>query len=626
MKKRIAVMSYNKLTKVINDTLETKELDKINIIESSFNETKKIAQSLWDEDKVDVFVCGSSNLQIVESIIPAPIVPIKISGFDIMEKLVKARSKECKVVIICFKQKIMSNFIKEKIFNIDISEECYSDISELKAILDKLNENKDKVNMVIGSSLVCDLCDELEIDSVLIYSEDSIKNAINQAIQIHDSIQREKYKLKQFNTILNFTYSGIISTDKNNIIQIYNPMAENIIGIPRKQIVGHNAELVIENSRLSKVLQSKKAEIDQIQKTNDRFILTSRIPIIVGDQAEGVVETFRDIKSIEESEHKIRKLLYSKGLVSKYTFKDIKGKTRSIEDCIDMAKEYSSNDFPILISGESGTGKELFAHSIHHESQRKGGAFVAINCAALPESILESELFGYVEGAFTGAKKEGKIGLFELAHNGTILLDEITEAPLSIQSRLLRVIQEKEVMRVGSDRVIKVNNRIISTTNKDLWNEVVLGKFREDLYYRLSVLELKIPPLRERRKDILIISKDYIKNNFLNLYQMYQNKWEAVFKSLQLYEFNGNVRELLNVLKRLVILIQRRSNYTAKELIDISYEKKPLSKRANKKDREIEEILEALDSSNWNREQTAKKLKISRTTLWRKMKLYGLEE
>ncbi|MBP8717988.1 MAG: sigma 54-interacting transcriptional regulator [Candidatus Atribacteria bacterium] len=629
MKKRIAVMSHSKLTKIIKKASQPEELGKIIIIESSFDKTKEIAQDLWENDKVDVFVCGSSNLQIVKDVIPAPIVPIKISGFDIIENLIKAKSRGSRVVLISYKQKVTHSFSKEGLFNIDISEECYNNITELKSILNGLKNNKE--NIVIGSSLVCDLCDELKIDSILIYSEDSIKNAINQAIQIQESIQREKYKIKQFNTILNFTYSGIIATDKNNIIQIYNPMAENILEIPRKQIIGKNADNVIENSRLSQVLQSKRPEIDQIQRINGHMILTSRIPIIVRDQVEGVVATFRDVKSIEESERKIRKQLHSKGLVSKYTFLDIKGESRAIKECLSMAKEYSSNDFSILISGETGTGKELFAHSIHHESQRKNEAFVVINCAALPESILESELFGYVEGAFTGAKKEGKVGLFELAHNGTILLDEISEAPLSIQSRLLRVIQEKEVMRLGSDRVIKIDTRIITTTNKNLWNEVVGGRFREDLYYRLSVLELNLPPLRERRKDIPVISRDYIKNNFRNLYHVYKKKWEDIFLYLEGFEFYGNVRELQNVLKRLALLIQKRENISPQDLISIAYlknkkEKIDINKKDNKKGKEIEKILEALNLTAWDKGKAAQRLGISRTTLWRKLKIYGLEE
>jgi len=626
MKSRIAVMSYCKLTKVIKRTISPKELKKLTIIESSFSETKEIAVNLWEKDKVDVFVCGSSNLQMIKENIPAPIVPINISGFDIMDNLIEAKTKGNEIIIISYKNYIASKFAHKGIFNVDVDEKCYNNISELKLILNNLKKKNESI--VIGSSLVCDICDELGIDSILIYSSDSIKNAISQAIQIQESIQKEKYKLNQFNAILNFTYSGIIATDKNNIIRIYNPMAENIIGIPGKNIVGRDANNVIENTRLSEVLISKKQEIDQLQKLNNRVVLTSRVPILVGDQVEGVVATFRDIKSIEESEHKIRKQLYSKGLISKYTFDDIKGESQAIKKCIEISKEYAKSNFTILISGESGTGKELFAHSVHHQSERRSEAFVAINCAALPKSLLESELFGYVGGAFTGAKKEGKIGLFELAHNGTIFLDEIAETPLSIQSRLLRVIQEKEVMRLGSDRVIKIDVRIISATNKNLWKEVVRGNFREDLYYRLSALELKIPPLRGRRKDIPFISREFIRNYFQNIYYAYQKKWEEIFLNLQKYEFYGNVRELYNVLKRLAILIQKREEYSVQGLIDLTYdeeEKLLVLKAGQRKKGEVEDILEMLNRKDWDKSETAKELGISRTTLWRKMKIYGIE-
>jgi len=240
-------------------------------------------------------------------------------------------------------------------------------------------------------------------------------------------------------------------------------------------------------------------------------------------------------------------------------------------------------------------------------------------------------LFGYERGTFTGARKEGKIGLFELAHDGTILLDEIAEMPLNIQARLLRVVQEKEVMRLGSDRVITVDVRIISTTNKNLWQEVVEGRFREDLYYRLSVLELEIPALRQRRKDILDISRDFIVANFPNLYSAYQEKWEKIFKLLQSFDFYGNVRELQNVLKRLAILIRRRplkATFSEEELIDIAYKKKkPIRylEMAKRKNNELNRILEVLNEFDWDKKKASERLGISRVTLWRKLKIYGIE-
>jgi len=432
MKSRITIMSYDKLTKAIKSTINKEELEKLIIIQSSFEETKDTAKRLWNSGEADLFVSGSSNLQMIREVISAPIVPIQISGFDIMNNLLKAKKNSGKIVIISYKEQISNINIYKSILNVDVEEICYSSMLELKILLKKFREKK--IGTVIGSSLVCNLCDELGMDSILIYSSNSIKNAITQAIQIQQSIQYEKYKSKQFNTILNYTYSGIMATDKNNIIQIYNPMAERIMGIP-------------------------KQEIDQLQKIKNRIILTSRVPIVIEGRREGAVATFRDVNSIQKAEHKIRRELYSKGLISKYSFNDIKGNSKAIKKCIEIAMEYADSDFTILITGESGTGKELFAHSIHNRSERKNEAFVAINCAAIPESLLESELFGYERGTFTGARKEGKIGLFELAHNGTILLDEIAEMPLNF-------------IRRDSRNAFEYSSKIIKGSSRKRSNEI----------------------------------------------------------------------------------------------------------------------------------------------------------
>lgn len=627
MEPRIAVMSYDRLTKEIHSTIDKDDLKKLLIINSSFDKTREIALKLWNEGKVDVFVSGSSNLEIIKEKIPAPIVSIQISGFDILDNLIKAKDFGDTVAIITYKKPIANFGLYSGILNINVIEKCFNNYNELLEILHELKNNG--VKTVIGSSLVCDAAAEINLNSIFIYSANAIKNAIAQAIQIQQSIEYEKYKSGQLNAILNYAYSGIMATDEKNVVQVYNPMAEKILKIPKDKVIGKKVDEVIENTRLHYVLASKKEEIDQLQIVNGTTILTSRVPIIVDGEVKGVVATFQDVKSIQSAEYKIRRELYSKGFVPKYSFENIKGTSKAIKDCIETARKYAQSDFPVLIVGESGTGKELFAHSIHNESSRKNQPFVAVNCAALPENLLESELFGYEEGAFTGAKKGGKMGLFELAHSGTIFLDEISEMPLNLQARLLRVIQEKEVMRLGSDKIIPVDVRIISATNKDLWKEVLEGRFREDLYYRLSVLILSIPPLRDRREDIPEISREFILENFPNLYLAYKEKWEKLFKLLMKYEFPGNVRELQNILKRISVLLtgQVGTELNEKELLRKAYiERGKINNfHNNEKAAEAELILKTLNQFNWNREKTAKKLNMSRTTLWRKMKTYGIE-
>src|SRR5690625_4003910 len=261
---------------------------------------------------------------------------------------------------------------------------------------------------------------------------------------------------------------------------------------------------------------------------------------------------FQDVTGIKKMEGEIRKKIYLRGHIAKYTFNDIIYKSDVVDQTIEIAKSYSEVDSNILIIGETGTGKEMYTQSIHNQSARKDKPFVAINCAALPESLLESELFGYVEGAFTGAVKGGKKGFFELAHRGTLFLDEIGEISVNLQSRLLRVLQEKEVMRIGDDKVIPVDVRIIAATNKNLLEMVKNNQFREDLYYRLSVLNLHLPPLRACREDIpsmvhLFLRKYAGTNQRIRI-------TESALERLSNEAWEGNVRELQNFCERLAVL------------------------------------------------------------------------
>ncbi|MGB9840301.1 sigma-54 interaction domain-containing protein, partial [Thermovenabulum sp.] len=293
----------------------------------------------------------------------------------------------------------------------------------------------------------------------------------------------------------------------------------------------------------------------------------------------------------------------------------------------EIAKKYSQLDSTILIFGESGTGKEIFAQSIHNESKRKNGPFVAINCAALPENLLESELFGYAEGAFTGAKKGGKVGLFELAHNGTIFLDEISEMPLSLQSKLLRVMQEKKVMRLGDDKLIPINIRIICATNRDLLKEVNNGNFRQDLFYRINILPLFIPPLRERKEDIIPLAEYFLKKYSKLIGKNILGFTHSAVDYLLSLDYPGNVRELEGIIERACAVCERK--YIGIEDLIFKYfeinQNKIKSQELSIEEQEKNLISKALTESKGNISLAAKLLGIHRTTLWRKMKKYNID-
>ncbi|MDW7668380.1 MAG: sigma 54-interacting transcriptional regulator, partial [Bacillota bacterium] len=421
-------------------------------------------------------------------------------------------------------------------------------------------------------------------------------------------------------------HEGIIVTDEKGFVTFFNPSAEKIMNIKSKDIIGKRVDEYIPTTELYKVIKTGKSQLGKIQKIKNTKILTNRIPILINNEVQGVVATFQNINKIQDYEFQIRKELSHKGLISKYTFENFVGECKNTKELISKAKIYAKSDSTILISGESGTGKEILAQSIHNYSNRNKNPFVAINCSAIAENLLESELFGYEEGSFTGAVKGGKMGVFELAHKGTIFLDEIGSMPLKLQSILLRTLQEKEVRRIGSDRIIKVDVRVIAATNNNLIEEVEKSKFRKDLYYRLNVLKLNTFPLRDRKEDIKALFQ-YFADIHMNKLITIDSELEDQLKN---YHWPGNVRELGNFVQRVVLLNDTvdihdifnefvregefknlQINQTNKNILEIN--------RGTLKDME-KEIISKLYKEHKNKTMLAENLGISRTTLWKKMK------
>lgn len=353
----------------------------------------------------------------------------------------------------------------------------------------------------------------------------------------------------QLEVLLEVIDAGVVGVGPGGKVLIYNDNAAEIFGIKKEEVMDKNGFKLFPQIPFKHVLEKSNPIEESIIEINGYDVVISVSPLIHSERLYGAISILRRYSDTEKKQHKLRNKLIGKGYKAKYNFDDIIGKSISINKCKDIAKRMARSDSSILITGETGTGKELFAQAIHNYSPRKNYQFVAVNCGAFPESLLESELFGYEEGAFTGAKKGGKPGLFELAHNGTIFLDEITEMPMSLQVKLLRVLQEREVVRIGGDRIINVDIRVIAATNKDIRELVKRGEFRKDLYYRLNVLPLNLPPLRERKEDIL-----YLFNKFKKEFNSDFTLTEAAKKILLGYSWSGNVRELKNSVEYFVNL------------------------------------------------------------------------
>lgn len=353
----------------------------------------------------------------------------------------------------------------------------------------------------------------------------------------------------QFDILLRILDEGIIGVNANGIVYAINISAETIIGRRKDEVIGRKAKEILSNIPFEEVIGSLEPVKNRLIKINDVHVDLSIEPVISGNIAIGAFATVKKFKDTEFQQQKLRLQLLNRGYRAKYSFEDIIGESAVIVKTKKIAEKMARTNSPVLITGESGTGKELFAQALHNSSLRKEFPFVAVNCAAIPENLLESELFGYEEGAFTGAKKGGKPGLFEFAHMGTLFLDEIEAMSLNLQSKLLRILQEKEVVRLGGDRVISVDVRVIATTNENINDLIHKSRFRKDLYFRLNVLPLNIPPLRDRGEDVLIIMEK-IKQDLNSKFELSQ-EIKNIFLN---YSWEGNIRELRNYIEYLTCI------------------------------------------------------------------------
>ncbi|MDY3282590.1 sigma 54-interacting transcriptional regulator [Dysosmobacter sp.] len=382
----------------------------------------------------------------------------------------------------------------------------------------------------------------------LIYSEESFLDAVEQMNRILDMSRKEVLRSKQVQAAIDASPYAIVATDEAGNITLCNQKAVSIVSGSLESIMNRPVTTVFKDTSWHQVYAEGVVQQEVLMKIGNTDYFSTRIPIIQNNQIIGSVGTLQEVEQIRTMESKFRSL-QARGLTAKYQFDNILYKSPRMRQVVEQAKIYAETNLTVLIEGETGTGKEMIAQSIHNASYRRNGPFVAINCAALAESLLESELMGYEEGAFTGAKKGGKIGLFELAHNGTLFLDEINQLPPLLQSKLLRVIQERTIMRIGGSRMIPVNVRIIAASNESLKKKVRAGLFRSDLYYRINILYLRLPALRDRKEDINLLIEKFAREKGAG-----ESMIRSLCQEVSGYDWPGNIRELENYVWRSTVL------------------------------------------------------------------------
>lgn len=574
-----------------------------------------------------------------------PTIRVHISGYDIIRSVYECREKyHLKKIAICGLDESLSEAASVcKILGVEANVYAPVRNQDLPQVLNKAIE--DGCDALVSGYSANLLAGKMGLNSVVIQTgAAALSQAMNEAIYTVERIRHERVISQMYKTIIYSSDAGLLYVDREGIIRVRNHVARQMNG--NVSIMGKPLKMVISwlEPLFCSVMKNGKVETRLISIPGSKITVSVKCsPVIANNELSGVVFNLTDVTQIQELESQIRRKLSERGLKARYTFDQIIHKSKEIDRVIQLAGRYAASDSNVIIIGETGTGKELFAQSIHNASKRKNGPFVAVNCAALPENLLESELFGYVEGAFTGTSKGGKMGLFEQAHGGTLFLDEVGEISMAIQTKLLRVLQERQVRRIGDNKVINVDVRIISATNKSIRKMADVGQFRRDLVYRLDVLRLFLPPLREREADVELLFVNQLQGMAKRNGQLPVKIEAGVFPLLCQYPFFGNIRELRNIAERVFVLHEgdiinahdvHEALYPADLDMDPSFAISTgtgLAELTETQEQNSENFLgeeerlrQALKISGGNKGKAAKLLGIDRSTLWRRMKKYEI--
>ncbi|MCH3918255.1 MAG: sigma 54-interacting transcriptional regulator [Spirochaetia bacterium] len=567
----------------------------------------------------DIIVARGITARAVEACHPdANVIPIPMGTNDLLEALYKSREHSAKCIgLLAESREVCDAAHVSRMIGKKVIMYIANDQEEVRAGIDLLRFKG--CSLFVGGLTMARICEEKGYDYISIQTgRHAVKRVVRDAIASARSLEKAKVRTNLLVSLLNKGDDAIVAIDSKGMVMESNLLADNLFG---KKLTGTILEKVYCNQavNLAMELGTENEFIDDIGK--DPMFITCQ-PIGKDPIGYKVLLIFHRIEAIRNEESKIRRELSKKGLIAHYTFGNIITDNAQMKLLILKAKRYASVEGSILLVGETGTGKEMFAQSIHNASSRRNGPFVALNCAALSEQLLESELFGYAPGAFTGARKEGKVGLFELAHTGTIFLDEIGEMPIQLQAKLLRVLQEHEIMRVGGDSVIPVDVRVISATNVDISERIKHNTFRLDLFYRLGLFILSLPPLRSRESDIPLLFTYFLRQYCIAAKREVPRLTTSACRLLEEYAWPGNIRELKNGAQRLAVL--NRSSIvdeTAVRDLDINtsmFQKQAVEQKSTRKMSACE-IAMLYKESGLSKEEFAEEFDMSRTTLWRKL-------
>lgn len=596
----------------------------IELVDGAFGGALDVARDRMARGAVDAFVSAGSNAAILRRELTAPVAMIQLTGFDLLQSLIRAKRIASRVGIVTYGAVIPELDAVKELLNIQITQYAYQTPEDARRCFSQLRDAGFRV--IVGSSLVVELAQEHGLTGLLAYSMDSIRRGLEDAIELARVARLEASRYERLNGVLLHLQQAVLAVDGEQRITMVNPPMQQLLGRPQSSLLGQVLDEIAPELSLAATLNPGIEDRASVQRFADRDWVAQRTPIQEHGEIVGAVIMLHDAQNIQAADSILRMQQRRHQPMAHHSFAEMVGSSPALQTAVRNARRYARTDLTVLLCGETGTGKELFAQAIHNESSRAAQSFVAVNCASFPESLLESELFGYEEGAFTGAKRGGKRGLIEAAHKGTLFLDEIGDMPLSLQSRLLRVLQEREVTRLGASASIPVDLRVVLATHQPLEEMVRERRFRQDLYYRINALRLSLPPLRQRRQDVAPLALAILRRSLsaAAVRLPAERVLAPLLEPMQAYDWPGNVRELENFCNRLValqlpasgpgLLAEGDLRCEFPELFDGNEARRsgsvPDESRARR-------VAEALHRSGQNRQEAARRLGISRSTLWR---------
>jgi len=621
------------------------DLAEVRVFDKGYEEALKVARELVEAgEEVDAFVAAGANGAYLRDHAGVPVVVVQASTVDALQALLQARRLSRHIGVVNFRRVVAGlehgvQLLEDTV----IEQRPYVTPEDAKAAVDDLAARGFQV--IVGPGPVCDLAERAGLRAVLLYGQDSLTEAIREASEVALIARVEREKRTQLQGILQQLEVGVAAVDTEERILSINPALQRLLGVTAVEVQGRRLSSVAPELSLARVLESGVAEPEAVQRMGSGTAVVTRVPLRERDALRGAVVTCNPSAQVLRLERSLRSTHRPPRFVARYALSGLVGSSPAMARMRALAERYARTDATVLITGESGTGKEMVAQGIHGASRRRDRPFVAINCAAFPETLLESELFGYEEGAFTGSRRGGRPGLFEAAHTGTIFLDEIGDVPITLQTRLLRVLQERQVLRLGSNDPTPVDVRVVAATHRDLRAAIARGEFREDLYYRLHILPLHIPPLRERDGDVAEIAEELLKRALLRhgAAEALRPALALVLPRIQGYAWPGNVRELENVLERVAVLFadgrppsrldEEDLRAVMPELLDrhAAAAEAPSATvlppphepgedlRAARRAQERAHVERVIAECGGNQAEAARRLGIGRTTLYRKL-------